>query len=97
MGASATDVAKRYYLLLDTMRNSLGAVTSAAYNMVMVKDWIMIIPRRHAAQETIRANGAGMMGLVWVQDVEERNGWTRLGMTNVLTHMGVPTDGCDST
>jgi len=75
------------------MRNSVGAVSPTAYNMVMVRDWIMIIPRRHAARETIRANGAGMVGLVWVQDVEERNGWTRLGMTNVLTHMGIPIDG----
>jgi ATP adenylyltransferase len=90
IGATALDVHGRYRLLLDNMRESLGVTSFAAYNLVMVKEWMIVIPRRHAAQKTIRANGAGMMGFVWVQDIEERNGWTQLGMTKVLTHMGVP-------
>lgn len=89
-GATTTDVYKRHRLLLDAMRKSLGAESFAAYNLVMVKEWMIVIPRRHASRESIRANGAGMMGLVWIQDIEERKEWTRLGMAKVLAHMGIP-------
>ena len=78
------------------MKTSLEVSSFVAYNIVMVKEWIILIPRRHAARDKIRANGAGMMGLVWVQDVEERISWTRLGMTKVLAYMGFPKEECDS-
>ena len=78
------------------MRKSLSDSSFAGYNMVMVKEWIIVIPRRRAGWDNIRANGAGMMGLVWVQDIEERNGWTRLGMTELLARIGIPLDGSDS-
>ena len=64
----------------------------AAYDIVMTRKWMALIPRSSKGKDGINTNGAGMMGLVWVQDQEERDGWTKLGMTKHLTDMGVPRD-----
>jgi ATP adenylyltransferase/5',5'''-P-1,P-4-tetraphosphate phosphorylase II len=49
------------------------ARANIAYNVIFTKKWIAIIPRTHAAsKDGSFTNGAGMLGLVWV-DQEERD------------------------
>lgn len=75
------------------MKQSLGENTKiTTYNVVMVKQWIILIPRASKGYDGIGANGAGMMGLVWVGSKQEREGWTRLGMSKYLQYLGVPCD-----
>ncbi|OCL06377.1 hypothetical protein AOQ84DRAFT_297103 [Glonium stellatum] len=89
--ATAVDVAHRYFQLLEKTKENLKEQSDCqAYNIVFVEEWIILIPRTHKGREDIGANGAGMMGLVWVRDQHERDGWTRFGMTKHLTYLGIP-------
>ncbi|EXF74657.1 hypothetical protein CFIO01_08727 [Colletotrichum fioriniae PJ7] len=60
------------------------------YNVVMAEDWICVVPRRLVGRDGVGANGAGMVGLVWLRDQAERNGWDSFGLTEHLVQLGVP-------
>ena len=61
-------------------------------NVVLVRDWTSMIPRRRARVNGMSANAAGMMGLIWVGLEEELEEWKRRGTCSVLRELGVPTD-----
>lgn len=61
-----------------------------AYNVVMTQDWLCVVPRRHAQRDGVGANGAGMVGLVWVRDEAERAGWDAFGLSDHLVYLGLP-------
>ena len=90
--ANAADVAHRYFQSLQRTKETLREESeSSAYNAVLVEDWMVLIPRTQQGREDVDANGAGMMGVVWLRDKKERDGWTRFGMTKHLTYLGIPT------
>lgn len=60
------------------------------YNVVMAEDWICVVPRRLVGRDGVGANGAGMVGLVWLRDQAERSGWDSFGLTEHLVQLGVP-------
>ncbi|KAK1723064.1 hypothetical protein CaCOL14_002009 [Colletotrichum acutatum] len=60
------------------------------YNVVMAEDWVCVVPRRLVGREGVGANGAGMVGLVWLRDQAERDGWNSFGLTEHLVQLGVP-------
>ncbi|KXH43219.1 hypothetical protein CNYM01_03194 [Colletotrichum nymphaeae SA-01] len=60
------------------------------YNVVMAEDWMCVVPRRLVGRDGVGANGAGMIGLVWLRDQAERNGWDSFGLTEHLFQLGVP-------
>lgn len=59
------------------------------HNMVLTKNWIMVIPRRRAGTQGASANAAGMMGMVWVTKQQELDCWTTYGPVKVLAELGV--------
>ena len=62
------------------------------HNMVMTREWIMVIPRRRAGIGRALANSAGMLGMVWVSDEAQLQDWMQAGPANVLSELGVPSD-----
>ncbi|KAK7440088.1 hypothetical protein Landi51_10742 [Colletotrichum acutatum] len=62
------------------------------YNVVMAEDWVCVVPRRLVGREGVGANGAGMVGLVWLRDQAERDGWNSFGLTEHLVQLGYTTD-----
>ncbi|KXH32297.1 hypothetical protein CSIM01_05719 [Colletotrichum simmondsii] len=60
------------------------------YNAIMAEDWICVVPRRLVGRDGVGANGAGMIGLVWLRDLAERDGWDSFGLTDHLVQLGVP-------
>jgi ATP adenylyltransferase/5',5'''-P-1,P-4-tetraphosphate phosphorylase II len=62
------------------------------HNMVMTRDWILVIPRRRGYWNGAAANAAAMMGLVWVSSDEQMHLWRRLGPARVLAELGVPAE-----
>ncbi|KAK1484539.1 hypothetical protein CCUS01_15553 [Colletotrichum cuscutae] len=60
------------------------------YNVVMAEDWICVVPRRLVGRNGVGANGAGMIGLVWLRDQAERDGWDSFGLTEHLVRLGLP-------
>ena len=63
---------------------------SNAYNVVIVREWLILIPRDSKGRNGIGTNSAGMMGMVWLHDGKERRGWTDLGMSRYLAELGIP-------
>jgi ATP adenylyltransferase/5',5'''-P-1,P-4-tetraphosphate phosphorylase II len=60
------------------------------HNMVLVREWIMVIPRRSNDFNGVTANSAGMMGYVWLGNVEELDRWKQVGPALALAGLGVP-------
>ena len=60
------------------------------HNVVLVKEWMLVIPRRRAGIGVTSANAAGMLGMVWVRSREELEEWQRCGLTKCLAEFGVP-------
>ncbi|KAK1638591.1 hypothetical protein BDP81DRAFT_479734 [Colletotrichum phormii] len=60
------------------------------YNVIMAEDWICVVPRRLVGRDGVGANGAGMVGLVWLRDQAERDGWDSFGLTDHLVQLGLP-------
>ncbi|KAL4818992.1 ATP adenylyltransferase-domain-containing protein [Aspergillus spinulosporus] len=60
------------------------------HNIALVREWILIIPRRNAAFEGITTNTPGMLGSVWLTSEEEMEQWKHVGPRRVLAGLGVP-------
>jgi ATP adenylyltransferase/5',5'''-P-1,P-4-tetraphosphate phosphorylase II len=61
------------------------------YNFVLVPGWMAMIPRTHANYEgKAPTNGAGMMGMAWVNGEAEVVKWLNLGVAKHLTYLGLP-------
>ncbi|KAF3928283.1 hypothetical protein AA313_de0208726 [Arthrobotrys entomopaga] len=88
--ASHEDIVKRHGKVLELAKEALETVGGSAYNVVMTKDWVMVIPRRSKGVDGVGANAAGMMGMVWVGSEKERESWTNFGLTRYLQTLGVP-------
>lgn len=59
------------------------------HNVIMIKEWIMVIPRVKADVEGASANSVGMMGLLWMTKREQVDKWKKLGPAWVLGEIGV--------
>ena len=64
--------------------------TAGGYNVLMVSEWLCLIPRTHSKRDKTAAGAAGMIGLVWLKDQDERDSWERLGYTEHLKYLGIP-------
>jgi ATP adenylyltransferase len=97
-GFSSTPVGELlsiYENLLAQTRSVLGASETdvAPHNVILWRDWMILVPRRKAAVERASANAAGMLGSIWVPDRSGVDEWLSLGCKNVLLELGVPTLG----
>jgi ATP adenylyltransferase len=67
--------------------------TAVPHNVVMDRNWLVVIPRRAAGWDGADTNAAGMLGMIWVHSEEKMNLWLGKGPANVLAQIGVPADG----
>ena len=91
--ASAKEVFAVYEKLLAEIQPLMKRVGMEDYNVVIVKEWMLLIPRRHHGREGVECNAVGMMGMIWLKSQAEREGWERLGMTEHLRWLGFPRKG----
>lgn len=91
--ADANAVYKAYLRLLEPSREVLAksGKGSRDYNVAMTADWIAVIPRR-TSNGPYGANAAGMLGIVYLPDQEERDKWSQLGYAEQLVAFGIPID-----
>ncbi|KAL1613939.1 hypothetical protein SLS54_010149 [Diplodia seriata] len=88
-----------YNSLLAEAKQALGVSVEASacpHNVVLVKEWMLVIPRRRSNVDGASANGAGMMGMVWVTDEERLQQWKALGPAWILSQLGVACDEATS-
>lgn len=63
-----------------------------AHNMLLVKEWMIVLPRRSGNFKGASANAAGMMGMPTISNDELLRIWTDVGPTRVLKELGVAAD-----
>jgi ATP adenylyltransferase len=92
--ADTDTVYKAYLRLLEASREVLVVKSgegSRDYNVAMTADWIAVIPRR-TSEGPYGANAAGMLGIIYLPDQQERDKWSQLGYTKQLVAFGIPVD-----
>lgn len=67
-----------------------GEEGGCPHNVVMWRDWLLVIPRRRAELGRASANAVGMCGSPWVPERDQVDEWLRLGPGEVLAALGVP-------
>lgn len=81
---SYTSSLNRLRSLLDIQRDD----EPVPHNVIMTREWTVVIPRRTARVNGLGVNAAGMMGLVWVTTEEEMEECKRSGAWRMLGEFG---------
>jgi ATP adenylyltransferase len=92
-GADAAFVIQAYAKLYEKVRQAHAKHgTGPAFNVILVKEWICLIPRRHCGLEKgAGANAAAIVGLVWLTNNSEakRQMWS----ADYFKYLALPADG----
>lgn len=63
---------------------------SVPHDMILTKNWMMVIPRsRRNFEGSSDVNAAGMLGMIWLKHDDEVHKWKELGPARVLWQLGV--------
>ncbi|KAJ5514184.1 hypothetical protein N7463_003736 [Penicillium fimorum] len=82
-----------YQRLLQQARDVLDLRTEdvpCPHNFIFTRRWMMVIPRRAKEFHGITANGAGMMGSVYIWNHDQLDAWKEIGPMKVLAGLGLP-------
>ncbi|KAJ5179772.1 phosphorylase [Penicillium capsulatum] len=90
---SSETVFEVYKSLLEKCKEALGISTGDSvicpHNLVLVKEWMVMIPRRRGNFAGASANAAGMMGMPTLTNRGQFKIWTDLGPAKALGELGV--------
>ena len=83
-----------YTASLGQCRRDLGIAeddhnTMCPHNVMLTKEWMIVLPRRSNDYQGVGANAAGMMGLPMMSTEETMQKWIDAGPANVLANLGV--------
>ena len=90
---SSETVYKQYSRLLTLTKNALRAAdagTDDDYNLILVAEWMALIPRRSKGRGDFIANAANMVGSLWLRDEEQRDDLFRIPFVDLLAELGIP-------
>lgn len=59
------------------------------HNLLLVKEWMLVIPRSRGRKGMLSGNAAAMAGMVWVTSDEEVRQWVEEGPMKLLCEFGV--------
>ena len=94
---------RTYLLLLTAAKLAIAQYNSrystqlpVHYNLIMTQTFMMLVPRSTGFCEgpkecpEVWVNSVGLLGMVWVKDWMEAEGWRVVGCDNVLRAVGIP-------
>lgn len=93
IAATSEHLVTMYLQLLKQARASLHMSPEnpvCPHNVILTQDWIAVIPRQRKEFHGITANGAGMMGSVWLMNDTQLDEWKARGPAKVLSALGLP-------
>jgi ATP adenylyltransferase/5',5'''-P-1,P-4-tetraphosphate phosphorylase II len=99
--ATARTVLEAYNVMLAKTRDVLQRPEGhVPHNIIMTKDWLVVIPRRNAAYDGVAANAICMVGLVPLSDGEDKwyERWVRgagTGPVDIVEYCGVNVNSLD--
>lgn len=70
-----------------------GRAATIPHNVILDRDWMVVIPRRAAGWRGADGNAVSMLGMNFVSGEERIQNWVELGPAEVLRQIGVPRAG----
>ena len=70
--------------MADVYRELIARCPLAPYNLLVTRDWMLVVPRRQERYESISVNALGFAGSLFVRDAAELELVRRSGPMNVL-------------
>jgi len=97
--ASAGHVYSEYQRLLLKTKDKLRDINGeSGYNVVVVSEWLVLIPRVSKGHQAFSANAATMVGLIWFNSNERREEMLKLPLFDTLADLGIrPEENSSST
>jgi ATP adenylyltransferase/5',5'''-P-1,P-4-tetraphosphate phosphorylase II len=74
--------------IYEALLNVANVAEAPAHNVIIVKEWILVIPRLRAKSGNLAANAAAMVGMVWVNTKEDLQEWIVRGPMKMLREFG---------
>ena len=89
--ASAEHVYTQYERLLALAKTALKAAGAGTdYNLIVVSEWMALIPRRKKGWGTFVANAANMVGSLWLKGEGQRDDLLERPLLDLLAEVGIP-------
>lgn len=81
----------QYERLLEMTKNALKIADAGSdYNLILVSEWIALIPRRRKGWGAFIANAANMVGSLWLRSEEQRDDMLGHPLLDMLAELGIP-------
>lgn len=89
--SSSREVYAQYERLLQMTKNALRAADAGTdYNLILVSEWMAMIPRRRKGWGPFIANAANMVGTLWLRSEEQRDFMLEHPLLDMLAELGIP-------
>ena len=89
--SSSEHVYKQYEKLLELTKHALRAANAGTdYNLILVSEWMVMIPRRSKGWGPFIANAANMVGSLWLTSEEQRDELFKFPFLDTLAQLGIP-------
>ena len=89
--SSSREVYAQYERLLQMTKDALRAADAGTdYNLILVSEWMAMIPRRRKGWEPFIANAANMVGTLWLRSEEQRDFMLEHPLLDMLAELGIP-------
>ncbi|MBT3059910.1 MAG: Ap4A phosphorylase II [Candidatus Thiodiazotropha sp.] len=75
---------------IETVKRPLGDYQAAPYNLLLTREWMLLVPRSQEYCETISVNALGYVGSLFVRQRSELETLTRIGPMNLLRAVSLP-------
>jgi ATP adenylyltransferase len=86
----ATALLDAYQAALDTLALPRQEATTTPYNLLITRDWLLLVPRRQERWEDLSVNALGFAGALLVRDIAQRERLRAAGPLTVLTRVAWP-------
>lgn len=89
--SSAKQLYAQYERLLGMTKDALRAADAGTdYNLILVSEWIALIPRRKKGWGPFIANAANMVGSLWLRSEEQRDEMLEHPLLDMIAELGIP-------
>lgn len=75
-----------------TLLNRLNLRAGSAYNLLVTREWLLMVPRSRESFESIAVNSLGFAGSLFVRDQEQMQRLKNQRPMTVLTQVAIPLD-----
>jgi sulfate adenylyltransferase (ADP) / ATP adenylyltransferase len=90
---SSYDLYRGFVQALGLLTNADHPSRPAPYNLLMTRQWLLVVPRKQEGIGSLSINALGFCGTLLVKDTNERSSLLAHGLMQALLDVGVPRSG----